>query len=67
MRRFYPTRYHTKKFRDNMKIALDWDYSKAHVHRKRSEKDYGFVNTIGWYSDYIKLVNKRKPKRCKTC
>jgi hypothetical protein len=63
MRRFYPVRYHTKKYRDEWAEDMSWDYTRAVIVRKEPFKDWGFCNVIGFYADYIKRVNKRKPKR----
>jgi hypothetical protein len=61
MRRFYPPRYYSKQYRDSMKEALSWDYTKAKV--RRNMPGWGRIKVIGSYADYIKHVNDRVKKK----
>ena len=61
MRRFYPPRYYSKRYRDSMIEAYKWDYTRANITRFYS--GWGRMKVIGFYSDYIKRVNERRPKR----
>ena len=60
MRRFYPPRYHSKRYRDEMKEADAWDYTKSNISRRIS--GWGRVKVIGSYAEYIRHVNDRMKK-----
>ena len=61
MRRFYPPRYYSKRYRDSMKEALALDYTKFNI--RRNIPGWGRIKVIGSYAGYIRHVNDGMRKK----